>query len=546
MLRLSVFLIVIALAAPAQEQHANSSPAAKFRISGTIVHGGSGQAVARADVAVGRVDKPGTLQSLTTAEDGRFAFENLTPGKYWLQAQARGCSVQMFDQHDQFSTAIAVGPDLQSDNLVFHLRPDATITGSIMDDQSEPIRDAQVMLFRGGTAYSTNSVQRVSQGGADDRGVYRFSHLPPGAYFVVVSAHPWYAEVGPRFRGSLGFVNLNASVDARRPEPPDPQFDVTYPVTYYPGVTDVSAATPITIKPGDHATADIAMNPVPALHLRISGADTSRGAGADLRQYVFGDYALDIPAQVNVFQKGGIEIGGIPPGQYSLTLRTWGKDPSAREKQIDISQDTDTDATGSPASASIIGIVQLDDGKPLSGRAFIRFSNRGPGQGFGAQVTQKGEFQVSGESVRPGSYEVEVFGLQNAVKKIVATGAEVTGQELEVGSGASVQLIVTLSQGVGRVDGTAVRDGKPMAGAMIILVPQEVEHNFTLFRRDQSDSDGTFSLYNVRPGKYRVIALANAWDLQWMNPAVLQPYLAGAQEINVAARGKYDLKVNVQ
>lgn len=151
MLRLPVLLLLIAVVAPAQEQHANPSPGAKFRISGTVVLGVTGHAAAKANLAIGRVDRPGTLKSMTTAEDGRFAFENLAPGKYWLQAQARGCSPQMLDQHDQFSTAIAVGPELQSENLIFRLRPDATITGSIIDDQSEPIGSAQVMLFRSGT-----------------------------------------------------------------------------------------------------------------------------------------------------------------------------------------------------------------------------------------------------------------------------------------------------------------------------------------------------------------------------------------------------------
>lgn len=389
-------------------------------------------------------------------------------------------------------------------------------------------------------------MQRVSQENTDDRGVYRFSHLEPGTYFVVVSAQPWYADKGPRFRASRAFVIVNQSDGAPpQPEPADPQFDVAYPLTYYPNATDASAATPITLKPGDHATADFTLNPVPAAHLHISGVDTSQGAAANLRQYVFGS-PLDIPSQQNVLQKGGLEVDGIPPGAYSLALQTWGAHPTAREKPIDISQDTDTDAPVSSASATILGIVQFDDGKALSGRTFIRLLNHASGQAFGAQVSEKGEFQVSGENVRPGSYEIAVFGLQNAVKKIVAAGAKVTGQELEIEPGASVQMIVTLSQGVGRVDGTAMRDGKPLPGAMIVLVPQEIEHNAALFRRDQSDSDGTFSLYNVLPGKYRVIALANAWDLEWMSPTVLQPYLAGAETVDVSARGKYNIKINVQ
>jgi hypothetical protein len=53
-------------------------------------------------------------------------------------------------------------------------------------------------------------------------------------------------------------------------------------------------------------------------------------------------------------------------------------------------------------------------------------------------------------------------------------------------------------------------------------------------------------LYNVLPGKYTVIALANGWDLQWMDRSVLQPYLTGGETVEVSARGKYKIEVNVQ
>ena len=81
---------------------------------------------------------------------------------------------------------------------------------------------------------------------------------------------------------------------------------------------------------------------------------------------------------------------------------------------------------------------------------------------------------------------------------------------------------------------------------MIVLVPQDPGHNLPLFRRDQSDSDGTFTLSNVVPGQYTVVAIANGWELEWANPAVLQPYLKGGESVQVPAEGKLDVKVQVQ
>jgi hypothetical protein len=107
-------------------------------------------------------------------------------------------------------------------------------------------------------------------------------------------------------------------------------------------------------------------------------------------------------------------------------------------------------------------------------------------------------------------------------------------------------MIAVALRGAGRVEGTAMHDDQPFAGAMIVLVPQDPGNNLPLFRRDQSDSDGTFTLSNVVPGAYTAIALANGWDLEWANPAVLQPYLKRGEAVQVPAEGKLQIKVQVQ
>ncbi len=67
-----------------------------------------------------------------------------------------------------------------------------------------------------------------------------------------------------------------------------------------------------------------------------------------------------------------------------------------------------------------------------------------------------------------------------------------------------------------------------------------------LFRRDQSDSDGTFTLRAVLPGDYRVVAVAEGWDLEWTNAAVLKSYLARGIKIRVEGGGKYQVRVTEQ
>jgi hypothetical protein len=82
----------------------------------------------------------------------------------------------------------------------------------------------------------------------------------------------------------------------------------------------------------------------------------------------------------------------------------------------------------------------------------------------------------------------------------------------------------------------AKRAGKAFAGAMVVLVPKNPESERDLFRRDQSDLDGTFSLHGVIPGFYTLIAIENGWDLDWSQPGVIAAYRKHGRAIQVASQ----------
>jgi len=63
---------------------------------------------------------------------------------------------------------------------------------------------------------------------------------------------------------------------------------------------------------------------------------------------------------------------------------------------------------------------------------------------------------------------------------------------------------------------------------------------------DQSDSDGTFSLPNVLPGKYTVVAIENMWDLEWSKADTLDRYIKNGTVVNVIANGRYNVETVAQ
>ena len=70
-----------------------------------------------------------------------------------------------------------------------------------------------------------------------------------------------------------------------------------------------------------------------------------------------------------------------------------------------------------------------------------------------------------------------------------------------------------------------------MAGVMVILVPKDPESHQELFRRDQSDLDGSFALRGVIPGTYTIVAVEDAWGFPWQQPDVLARYVKHGQSV---------------
>jgi hypothetical protein len=71
---------------------------------------------------------------------------------------------------------------------------------------------------------------------------------------------------------------------------------------------------------------------------------------------------------------------------------------------------------------------------------------------------------------------------------------------------------------------------------MVVLVPSDLDAIDSLARRDQSDSDGSFSLRDVAPGTYKLVAIEDAWQLDWADQHVIGRYLPGGISVTVSDR----------
>jgi len=548
------FLFLTVGLAAQQPSASVSAPARKtFQISGIVVHAQTGEPLALTQISIGLAggsDPFPDLQSVVTGEDGRFLFKNLSPGKYALVAERKGFPRQAFNQHEYFSSAIAVGPDKISENLVFRLLPEGSISGKISDQEGDPVQNCRVMLFEKRVENGEQGTFMRTQVQTDDQGYYHFGHLHSGTYFVVASAQPWYTQYKPQTVQAPSNENSGSQASNGNAE-----LDRAFPLTYYPAANEPDGASPIAIEPGSQLTADITLSAVPALHLRLTNAslDSSQNVQVTFTQSVFGNSGFFVNAQTNRrSDPDALEVTGIAPGHYDINLQISSRDngnknttPSSRHQTATLLRDGEIDATKGSESALVAGIVEFEGFANPPVGASIQLHNRESVQGHGSRILSDGKFEAV--LLPAGRYEVFVPNAGGFfVKSIAADGAKVYGHTIEIKDPGSIQLAVGVSKGVGVIEGVVLHNDKSMAGAMVVLVPQDPVNNARLFRRDQSDSDGTFILRDVLPGKYTLLAIENGWDLEWANPTVLQRYMSKGETVQVEPKGKYNVAVKLQ
>jgi len=324
-----------------------------FRVAGTVVDALNEQPLARAQVFLLLQSVRDSELATVSTDDGRFSFEGLVPGKYALTARRTGYLPQFYKQHEQFSTAIIVGPDLNTENLRFALRPEASISGQILDEMNEPVRNAQVLLFRQGLNFGTRGTWQEGGTATDDRGQFRFAHLAPGTCFVAVSARPWYAQPVTHQRMTTG--DSSGTITEVLITNGEPELDVLYPVTFFPNAVDFSGAAPITLHAGDAETADIMLHPVPALHMTIHTAPPGElgGIWAEVSQPLFAGAQNQVPVNNQQIAPGVLEISGLPPGRLNVRLGTSKDGQTAyRSQSVQLAGDMDINAADSQVVAS--------------------------------------------------------------------------------------------------------------------------------------------------------------------------------------------------
>ncbi len=511
--------------APAQQ----SAPAEKsFKIAGTAVNAITGAPLAQARISLADTRNRRRMIAMVTSENGHFEFSRLPAGKYSLEGAKRGFISAAYEQHEQFSTAIVTGPEFATDKLMLRLTPMALISGHVTDESGDAVRDAQVSLFLEDHRGGMTRIARARSSPGDDRGYYEFSSLRPGSYFVSVDAKPWYA------------VHPMKTADNGENSPPrvSPGLDVTYPTTYNGGATEAEDATPIAVKGGDKLQIDMRLNPIPALRLIIrvpveQPGEPDRFSRPILEKHTF-DSEEFVGTNIVIEAPGVFEITGVPQGRYTVRFRDPKSGQLAESTDVEVTRDGQ-ELTGSQGEAlgSLKLTLKMPDEEPMPKLYSVGLQNSHLKIVGFRQGDATG--QVTFENLAPGKYTIllNVQGKPYAVVRTSLPAGVSVGHGVNIALGTALELTAWLAAGVVRIEGSVQKQGKPVAGMMVALVPNDPEAHVDYFRRDQSDFDGTFLLQGVFPGTYTIVAVEDAWGSDWLQPGALARYVQHGQNVNV-------------
>ena len=512
----------------AQDNPSETNPTgiAGFKAAGVVVSSTTGTPLKDTRVTLVNTKNRREAVWMITRQDGRFEFAGLGAGKYSLEGARRGYIPAAYEQHEQYSTALVTGEEFDTQNLTLRLVPMAMLTGRVLDEFGEGVRDAQVALYVESHRGGATRVTRSSFAMTDDQGTFECTPLGPGKYYVSVNAKPWYA-VHPPSLTSEGPPNAAVAVDR--------SLDVAYPTTYSGGSTEAEAAEAIVIKGGDHAQIDIHLRPAQALHLIFHIADNGEhGFQSPTFQKRSFDAVEFAPTEgMQQIKPGVFEMSGIPAGRYNVRMPGNGSEQIAHA-EIELKQDgQDLDEVrGEPAGRVKLSVQMPKEGPPPRQINVGLQDDQNRMVAFN-QLDANGE--ATFEDLATGKYGIYLFapGKAYSVARMTSGATQIHGHEFNLPPGTSQEWSLSLAEGKTKIEGFVKRGGKAASGVMVVLVPKDPENHQDMFRRDQSDLDGSFVLPDVVPGSYTVVAVEDAWGFDWSKPTLLARYAEHGQTLTI-------------
>jgi hypothetical protein len=551
---------------PAQKQDA---AAATGLIAGRVLAADTGRPVKRARVFVTAAELSGG-RGVLTDDTGLFQLAELPAGRYTLSVSKSGFVSLSYGQRRplQAGTPLQLADGQEIKDIEFRLPRGSVIAGHVYDETGDPMPGVLVRVLRYQYQQGDRRLAPAGTSQTDDQGQYRVWGLMPGDYYVDAQSRINLPFGGPAGRGGggggqggggaaaaiAGLVGAVAGNNAALLFQQDDENQKAYAPTYFPGVTSITEAQPITLGLSQTA-ADVDFG-LQLVHVaRVSGRVTDPDGTPTWSGNVSlvvdsgtvgrgGGFGMNYGSRIQY--DGTFEISNVPPGRYTLQARGNDNDtPQFASQPLTVSSSDLQVSVLLGNSATITGTIVFPPSP--SQTALPDFSNMrvaapstdnaigGQAQG---RVDKDGKFTITG--VQAGMHLIRPGGQLRGwtLKAVTIDGRDVTDTAVELRNGQLLERVeLTLTDRTNEINGTLTSDqGTPVTEYTVLAFStdstfwQPQSRHIATARPDQT---GHFRIRGLPAGGYYLATVDPAQQGEWYEPSYLEEHRLGAAGVTL-------------
>jgi hypothetical protein len=484
-------------------QASQSGAEPKSRLEGRILST-TGEPVKKATV---RLENDSVSYFDTSDNEGKFLFENIQPGSYTLVARRTGFVGQ------RETTPYVLAPGQVVKDVVMKLPKQAVISGRVVDEDGDPIPDAEVEAFRWSYIGGKRLLSRSGGTATNNQGGFLITGpgLSPGRYYLLVVDQP-----GNRPRGIPGRLGPRRG----------------YVSTFYPTELEAANTVPLDVAAGAEVqgiTIQVRSERIYSIRGKVTGLPAKELAKYyDVRILRVDDstapgWQLPIVIQIRPAD-GTFESPYLAPGTYSLEAASEANGalnndrvPVVARLEVTI-RDADVDGIVMelhPAvRIEISGIVKVEGGPAGAGdlgRSPVAIRQLDGLSNYDGAIEPKedGTFRFGG--LGPARYQIGLFATPAGMylKSIRLGNQDLMHTPLDLTSGAGGAIEILLGRNPADVNGTVHLGDDKSRGTTVVAIwpvtpqPGVLREGITSVNAGRR---GEFQFKGLAPGEYYLTA----------------------------------------
>jgi len=477
-------------------------------VSGVVINSANGQPVRKVSlVLVAKDAEHGISYEADADANGRFAFEDVAPGEYSLNADRQGFTRDNEGAPGAPLPSFKVEAGQPVTGIKVRLIPLGVITGRVIDADGDPVRGASVSAMEYSYLQGKKDLRPMSQATTNDKGEYRLFDLAVGKVYLR-AAGPYSEMHRTSFSGG-GRVVSGGMQD----------------IAFFPSAPDVGHATLIELSAGAQlAGCDIRLRQQARYSIRgkLPGPFITSDENGNRANYM-----LQLVSRGNQNQGYSVEVDNenftitdVAPGSYYVLCVPMNNEQhlSARQPVEVVNSDVDGVVLNLVPPIQVSGVLRVEGAlpKPLEHLRVTLQADSSPRMpqmygrrrfgGGSAEVKADGTFTF--EDMPPDVYRITLGAHPGAYLKSVRLGDDdVTNGSVDLTRGSG-SLAILLATDSGELEGTVKKpNGDPAVRVRVTLIA----YGKLLGRGDLSpsgftDEQGKFHLKNIAPGDYEIFA----------------------------------------